>query len=173
MSNMSNMSSLYRNASILALVLVISGLLGAAPAQAEKTFEHSDGASTVLSNDPVAAIETSELDEATQALLLELVAEARTYTNERERFIATTEAFTREAVEATGSTSFDVLENILLSYHASLIRLTKFEWEIKPHLAKKCNASFDCVWALGVCVIITWSDGNGSGGINCISQAHS
>ena len=160
------MFSKYHSQKSLAIALVLTSLSGSLTVAARTAI--SDGAVVTRESGPVSLIQGSDLDDATKATLVQLIEAAAASTDDREQFIAATEAIAQGLVDA--GASFDFVEQFAQSYGSEFVAETKFEWDIDPSIGE-CNAQFECSWALGVCVVITWHDGNGGGGINCISKS--
>ena len=112
----------------------------------------------------------SELSEVTQYTVMQLFDEAIAVAGDRARLLTTTEEIARALLDDPQQPSVEFVQATFSVYENALAQVTKLEVDVRPSTGK-CNDDFQCKGFLGICVVITWNDGNGSGGINCISPS--
>lgn len=132
----------------------------AAPRLADSSFEQRFAQLQQLARD-------SRLTAEQSAAVLALLDEAKASTIDQSGFLGATGAIAEQLLAAPSDYSSTFAEQ----YQATFQAQTEFKWDWQVNPLKKCDKNFNCVWGGQVCLLITWSDGHGSGGINCISPS--
>ncbi len=154
--------------SILIALVVFSFALGVVPnahagrAQLGGPVETTDQAYVDLRT----TIQGGDIDSRAKSELLALADNAYASRSSYEDFLAATNSFAATLIESGADAAYT---GAVLDGYSEALQAEEIEYDIVPHFFKKCDAQFNCGKPGNICVIISWSDPNGSGGSNCIS----